>query len=335
MIQIGEQRAGHNVVCPQCGERLIVPDQSVAQAETLYLFLKQKRLAEKKAKKTNTPVLRQPVQQSAGLRLPAAVREKRNEEIDEESNLLEELDTEDVDRWIKEFWTTQSKEINSATEQPNSPKPVSPSIAANQETAAIIMRRQETWVLFRTWLFIVFLFGLVGGFGVCSFFNSFRKDISENGGGSAASGLPAEDVIMGRLYYRGFDGERVPDADAVVMLLPLDRIPTFPISGNGLRPDVSRPPATESSIQEIKEMGGEFQRTDVDGTFSIRYENKGRYIILMISSHAKRSGTEPDTATISELKRFFRNPQELLGDYSFSREEYELEQGKYILRQTF
>jgi hypothetical protein len=55
----------------------------------------------------------------------------------------------------------------------------------------------------------------------------------------------------------------------------------------------------------------------------------------MISAHSKHSDPEPDATTIRELKRFFRNPKELLGDYHFSREEYEFDQGKYLIRQTF
>ncbi|MDR2438921.1 MAG: hypothetical protein LBE12_06085 [Planctomycetaceae bacterium] len=337
MIQIGAQRAGQTVVCPQCGERLTVPAQSVAQAETLYQFLKQKRLTEKiekNAKKNTAP----PLQQTPKLQSPAADQEKKNEELDEEPNFsLEEWDTEDVDRWIKEFWITQSKENNIITEQPNTintTKPVSPPTAANHETTAITIRQHETWLLFRTWLFIVFLFGVAGGFGICSFYNSFHKNVSEHNR-SAKPVLSAEHVVTGKLYYRGFDGERIPDADAVIMLLPLDRVPTFPISGNGLRPGENRPQLTEDSVQQIKEIGGAFQRTDADGTFSIQYENKGRYLLLMISSHAKRSGSVPDTVTIRNLKRFFRNPQEFLGDYSFSHDEYDLDQGIYLIRQTF
>jgi hypothetical protein len=330
MIQIGAPRAGQMVVCPQCGERLTVPSQSVAQAETLYQFLKQKRLAEKNAPKTHSPSL----QQAAKLPLQTIVQEKKNEEIDEEPNFsLEELNTEDVDRWIKEFWTTQSNENNIIT-KPYTTEPVAQPIPASHENTAVTIRHHETWLLFRTWLFIVFLFGVVGGFGICSFFNSFRKDISGNNS-VAKPVLSAEHIITGKLYYRGFDGERIPDADAVIMLLPLDRPPTFPISGNGLRPDDNQHLLTEDSVQQIKEIGGVFQRTDADGTFSIHYETTGRYLILMISSHAKRSDSAPDTTTIRDLKRFFRNPQELLGDYSFSQDEYELDQGIYVIRHIF
>jgi hypothetical protein len=384
MIQIGAQRAGQLVVCPQCGERLTVPEQSVAQAETLYQFLKQKRLAEKNknakkvavspsASRADSPASpsspasssKPSLRQSDKLPLQKAVSEKRNEdngtianetidnrtidneaitneELDEEPNFsLEEWNTEDVDRWIKEFWTTRSREEpltadRSQTATPPVQLPVSPMlpVVADRKTAAITMRQQETWFLFRTWLIIVFLFGLVGGFGLCSFFNGLRKNISEDTG-SAKPVLSAEHFITGKLYYRGFDGERTPDADAVVLLLPLDRIPTFPISGNGFRSDDNHHASMEDSVQQIKEMGGMFQRTDADGQFVIPYENQGRYLLLLISSHIKRSDTAPDTATIRELKRFFRNPQDLLGDYSFSREEYELDQGKYMIRQTF
>jgi hypothetical protein len=349
MIQIGTQRAGQLVVCPQCDERLTVPTQSVAQADTLYQFLKQKRLAEKNGKKSDIQTLPKIAQKSADSRLPVRervrVQENANGEIEEEANgSLEEIDSGDMDRWIKEFWTIQSNENKIATENirnlvsvlpiPVQQEPIQP-VAENRETAAITIRQHETWLLFRTWLFIVFLFGLVGGFGICSFFTDFRKNISKING-SATSVLTSENFVSGKLYYRGFDGERIPDADAVVLLLPLDRIPTFPFSGVGLRPDDNHLSSTEDSVQQIKEIGGVFQRTDADGTFLIQYKNKGRYLILMISAHSKRSDAEaPDAATIRELKRFFRNPKEILSNYHFSHEEYEFDQGKYLIRQTF
>ncbi|MDR0609073.1 MAG: hypothetical protein LBG58_03100 [Planctomycetaceae bacterium] len=360
MIQIGEQRAGQLVVCPQCGERLTVPAQSVAQAETLYQFLKQKRRAEKTGKKVHLPSLQKSTdsplpdqereqiqerkqiqgQDQVRVQVQVQIQENRNRETDEELNgSLEEFDPEDMDRWIKEFWTTQPNENKTATKNISDsaaavpPTPVQP-VVENHETAAISIRQHETWLLFRTWLFIVFLFGLVGGFGLCSFFTGIRKNISGMDG-SAKPVLSSENFVAGKLYYRGFDGERIPDADAVVLLLPLDRIPTFPISGVGLRPGDNHSSSTEDSVQQIKEIGGVFQRTDADGTFLIQYENKGRYLMLMISAHSKHSDAEPDATTIRELKRFFRNPKELLGDYRFSREEYEFDQGKYLIRQTF
>ncbi|MDR2705285.1 MAG: hypothetical protein LBC02_05870 [Planctomycetaceae bacterium] len=353
LIQIGAQRAGQLVVCPQCGERLTVPAQSVAQAETLYLFLKQKRLAEKNGQKFDSPPsqnstdspLPVPVQKQIQKQIPeqiqeqVQVQENRNGETDEEPNgSLEEVDPEDMDRWIKEFWTTQPNENKTVTENIPAPTSVQPipvqPVAENHEAAALTIRQQETWFLFRTWLFIVFLFGLVGGFGLCSFFTDIRKNISAFNG-SAKPVLSSDNFVTGKLYYRGFDGERIPDADAVVILLPLDRIPTFPISGVGLRPSDNQFSSTEDSVQQIKEIGGVFQRTDADGTFLIQYENKGRYLLLMISAHSKRSDAEPDSTTIRELKRFFRNSKELLGDYHFSCEEYEFDQGKYLIRQTF
>jgi DNA-directed RNA polymerase subunit M/transcription elongation factor TFIIS len=274
MIQIGAQRAGQLVVCPQCGERLTVPAQSVAQAETLYQFLKQKRLAEKNGKKVDLQSLPKSIDSSLPVReriqdqVQVPLQENRNRETDEEQNgSLEECDPEEMDRWIKEFWTTQPNENKTATENISVSVSVPPaptqSVAENRETAAITIRQHETWLLFRTWLFIVFLFGLVGGFGLCSFFTGFRKNISEIDG-SAKPVLSSENFVAGKLYYRGFDGERIPDADAVVLLLPLNRIPTFPISGVGLRPEDNHLSSAEDSVQQIKEIGGAFQRTGAD-----------------------------------------------------------------------
>jgi hypothetical protein len=339
MIQIGAQMTGRNVVCPQCGERITVPTQSVPQAEALYQFLKRKRIAEKTGRNLDLPLpTRQPEQPLPPTGQPVVTVQEKRQNKDEEkpSSLLEDFEADEVDCWIAEFWATNpsSESGNLETKQRVISEPAKSAVSKTFEEAAVTVRHRQTLALFRTWLLVVFLLGFIGGLCTYSFFAGFRKKTPETTG-STKPKLPQENIVTGKLFYRGFDGERLPDADAVVLLLPQDRIPAFPISSEGIRPGDTQSESVGDAVSQIEEIGGFFQRTGIDGTFSIPYKKEGRYLALMISSHAKRSEPDMDTVTFQKLQYFFRNPKDLIDDFRFIREEYEFEQGKYIVRETF
>ncbi len=76
-------------------------------------------------------------------------------------------------------------------------------------------------------------------------------------------------------------------------------------------------------------------RTGAMGEFFLPLRKSGRFWVLMISSHAKRDEAEPiDNNTLVELRRFFRNPAELIGEYCFALEEYDFDRGNYVLKET-
>jgi hypothetical protein len=363
MIQIGAQMIGRNVVCPQCGNRLTVPPQSVPQAEALYQFLKQKRIAEKnnvakspqktkpKPEKTEKQKTSVPISQpsssplSTSEKTVAPISYKKNIQLepvqsendtDEQDASFTDFEADEIDHWIAEFWAMQPQPDNNSIETNWT---ISQSLPSKNETksldvAASNVQTQLTLTLLRTWLIVVFLFGFVGGLCTYSFFAGVRKGTS-GVVDTIKSELASENSITGKLYYRGFDGEQIPDADAVVLFLPLERIPTIPLSVEGIRPGDTQSDSINDATQQIDEIGGLFLRTGANGGFEIPYKKQGHYLALLISSHAKRSEPELDLATRRKLQRFFRTPQNLIGDFQFICEEYEFEQGKYILRETF
>jgi len=299
-MKIGPQMFGRIVVCPQCGKRIEVPFESDPKAEALYYFMKQQRAGEKATEQ--------------------AVRKGPLTEPDE------------FDRWIDEFWMSVPDHHIEGNAVPPPWKPAESEQA--QSALAPLWNRQTRW-LFRLLLVVVFLLGCFGGFILHFLFVSGRA------GGRETSAVPetatsSQNIrVEGELSYRNSEGARMPDADAVVLFLPLDRIPAIPISSHGLVPnDVRFDPDGEAS-QQIKELGGVFQRTGADGSFAFPLRDEGRYLALTISSHLHRDEQGLSPATIRDLQRFFRDPHELLGDYCYAREEYDVKPGTYLIRQTF
>ena len=367
MMKIGSQMVGRIVVCPQCGAKLEVPTQSDPQAEALYQFMKKKRAQEKAAQilgsvepKRQIPL---PTAQPAPPPPPKAAvptppptakpkpsvptlptttqpvpKPVHQEPPPEES--FEELEPDEVDLWIDEFWATVPEtdgefDPNSI---PHTLKHAPVDGPTNDlESASAAVRYRQTVVLFRVWLSIVFLVGLIAGIYIHSVYADFRNRRTARVGTGEAVTESDDRTVQGNLYYRGFDGRPMPDADAVVILLPLDRnAPAVPMSIEGLRPNDEMIAPNVDGAQQITELGGHFLRTGADGAFSVSLKTPGRFLVLMISSHARRNdGMEPETAAIRELGRFFRTPEDLLGQYGFALEEYDFMQGKYMLHRTF
>ena len=153
--------------------------------------------------------------------------------------------------------------------------------------------------------------------------------------GRGGAGLPRSGnvvTVAGKLTFETPDERPLPDVDAVVIFLPTAGIPNVPLNGRGLRPQEG----TESSepsdvIQQIEELGGKHIYTDAEGKFSLSVDVAGRYLGILISSHAIRpEEAKWNAETDRKLRRFFREPSELLGDYQFRCDEYELKKGETL-----
>ncbi len=361
MIKIGAQMAGRNVVCPQCTAKILVPQRSDPQAEALYQFLKEKR-AREKADKIIASL--DPAQQTqpAGPPCPApspapeiiqtpqpepipsaAVDGPRPEypaDTNDSMDELEDLEPDEVDGWIEEFWATVP-ETEGLSNRPRTLR----NAAANDsehgeneqaEMASSVSRYQQTVLLFRVWLMVVFLIGLVAGIYLHSVYADWRLRHKENASHAGTEHADATITVSGNLYHRDFDGRPTADADAVVIVLPQKSVPKIPITVDGLRPNDELFDPNGDSVQQIIEIGGAFQRTGTGGEFSLPLKKSGKYLVMMVSSHAKRDEAKPtDPTVIRELRVFFRNPTELIGEYRYALEEYDFQRGHYVLKETF
>jgi hypothetical protein len=155
---------------------------------------------------------------------------------------------------------------------------------------------------------------------------------------SATEGSTANPTIQieGKLSYKDEFGVKVPDVDATILFIPLESRTTIPIPASGFRADEGTFDPNNDNIQRIVELGGIVQRTGIDGGFKFSLKSEGKYVAIMISSHAKRTNaTQLPPEVVNYLKKFFQNPTELISDFRVEKEEYNINTGIQIIHKTF
>lgn len=343
IIKIGPQMFGKTVVCPQCEKKVEVPFESDPKAEGLYCFLKEKKRERKGKKKLPLPP-KPPIPESLAPipRYPSTFDENPDEPVRALSGgTFEHVEPGDIDRWINEFWAGVPEQErlnyqNIQKEEQKEPLSLPDSLVGRVENSFNSLKTSQANSLFRFLLTIVFLSGCILGFLLHAFVikNPGNKDSQL----SSSAELKLQKIrLEGNLLYKKNDAESQPDADAVIIFVPANRIPTFPISYTGLAPNDPNYRSDMESVQQIEELGGVFLRTGADGRFSAELPSEGRYVGLLISSHLLRGDSEKEIGkkTLEDLRRFFRNPQNIIGEYCFSKDEYDFEHGTYFIRQTF
>jgi len=138
-------------------------------------------------------------------------------------------------------------------------------------------------------------------------------------GGAAPSG-PRACTIEGTINYAS-GNRNLPDHGAVVAVIPESGLrPQSKAPVNGLRPDDATPDENHHGIAILRELGGGYARTDDRGRFQLRVPQRGKYLVLVISSARQvHSLDEIHTADLLKLGPFFDNAAGLLG-----RQQYRL-----------
>jgi hypothetical protein len=125
----------------------------------------------------------------------------------------------------------------------------------------------------------------------------------------------------GRVTYRTTDDPEAVDTQALVFLLPEGSLPSEKFSIADLVPgdDV---PDTLATIEEIRQLGGQFAVTDDEGRFTTDI-NLGRYYLLVISANqsAVENPRPEEIATqkkhLDELGLYFELPAKLLSNHRY------------------
>lgn len=152
--------------------------------------------------------------------------------------------------------------------------------------------------------------GLIVGVGMAAFVLGWSMGTGM--GQNPATQTPTRKPrIHGRLTYVTASGQTAPDAESVVLAVPVKERPDEKIAIDDLRPD-SPPENLNPTIQKIRSLGGDFARTNLTGDYELEVEFPGEYYLLLLSNHAARS-SEPKTNEIVELGRYFRSADKLLG----------------------
>ena len=298
---------GSVVECPRCRKSIVVPPQSAPQAEELY-----RRLKNKHAEGTTAP----PLPEESAVSEPAVPESALDE-------LGGNVDDADLNQWIDELWTTAPvhRQEPSPALLPNtdSTDPVTETLTI----LALQKRQRLTTTLLFVSATVAFFFGLVFGFLI------YRLVVPPSSPRHASGNAAQAGGFTGTLFFLNKNGERQPDADAAVICLPRDRVPSPLLSCQGLRPEDT---VNNDTVQLIQELGGMYVRTDANGSFTLQYQEGVRYLVIFISAHQMQENGVVKPSVLKDLRQYFRDP-ELFGENSLFAEEYDL--SKYTFRHTF
>ena len=308
MLKIGTSKMGSVVDCPRCHKQVIVPPQSVPQAEQLYQMLKKKRTGSTAAPPVPKNIVSEP-------NAPESAWDELGGNVDEA----------DLNQWIDELWKTNPVQPHDSFAVLY-PAPI-PNAISEEEVSLLALqkRHKHTVTLLYVSSAVTFFVGLVFGVMIHAFLVPATYSPQHQMGSSTES-----HEITGTLYYRNENGDRWPDVDAVIICLPMDQPMVQLLAAQSLSPDNTESNAVKQLIEEI---GGMYARADVNGSFALPYREGLRYFVVLVSAHQMRTN-EVKPSVIQELRRYFRAP-ESFGENCLFTDEYEWSGGKYIFRHTF
>lgn len=205
---------------------------------------------------------------------------------------------------------------------------VDPSAGQAEPSAPVVaIDRESAFLGFSTWFAIVGLIVLIcsAGFWIGRS-TAITWSIDQTGqleqepspvvpvNSAAAGELVAG--IEGRITWKSESGQWIPDRDACVIVLPVNRDGVSRVSFVGLRrgdSDEDRQ-MVESSLQA---MGGAVGFADEAGRFQITLSEPGEYHVLILSRSVGRSADADDTETVETLSRYFDRAEQLLGRLAY------------------
>lgn len=162
--------------------------------------------------------------------------------------------------------------------------------------------------------------GLLAGVAIVAFLLgwSFGSELSTH---KQAANQPSAKRISGRITYVTNRGKNVPDTEAVVVAFPTKRKPDEKIAPAMMRPEISPANVPTNLLNAIRTLGGDFARTDRNGTYELEVSHPGEYFILVVSNHRSRGSRQPTTREIVEIGQFVTRATELLegNDYVWSK----------------
>jgi hypothetical protein len=348
-LKIGHSQSGTLIVCPKCKNNTGVPFQSHPQAEALYQFIKRKKAeleVAESAKKQPLLLHRArraatgttPSYENLDLYLKEAIRTTQEKSGNVPAPSAPQTLEESTEHWIEEFWKDNTwkpdNEANAAVKKPeyqgvktaaaSVEQPVLPTKELlDEEDAAVMIVRQRLQIKSLKILSVTML--LLGlSFGYCLSVLMTKKETANVPEVKVSA---AGNALLGTVRYKNANGEMMPDTDAAVFFLPVETRPLSPVNAASLCPGEQK---NDECVQQIEELGGKFFQCDASGSFTFEYKPNRRYYALFISAHAPRQDNV-SKAAVSKLQQFFTDPNALLGKYLFILEEYEWQEGRYIL----
>lgn len=110
-------------------------------------------------------------------------------------------------------------------------------------------------------------------------------------------------TVSGRVVWDS-DGRRIGDQGAVVLLLPLDKVPDRRLNPNSIHPDQFEP-IDNSVIESILELGGAVVRTNSSGDFDVQVNSPAKYSLVVVSHH-QTTNRPLEKKEMAALSSYFR-----------------------------
>ncbi|MGL4593874.1 MAG: hypothetical protein ACRCUY_04000 [Thermoguttaceae bacterium] len=336
MLKIGGAMRGKSVVCPQCRTRLDVPLQSDQTAESLFQIMKQKR---NKSAHSFPDGIIGPKNNLDNLdnlgNLGATNSQSKNNDHSSQQLAASfgQLELDEIDLWIASmapaFKMVHDEAISEAHKKESQNFRNPETLFLQDENISAYKRRRMIPILIGAAISM-----LLGGFASGYYLGNCRVSDAEL---QQLPHIPDAKCVLveGILFFRDEFGNKNPDADACVLILPKNRTPTLPLSTAGFSPNAANSHHMSDSIQQIQELGGAFTRTGADGTFSLELPSEGNYSIILVSSHAHCNEEAKDSLEMSDLKSFFLSPKDIVSNYQFEKDDYSLTFGTQKIQKTF
>jgi hypothetical protein len=123
--------------------------------------------------------------------------------------------------------------------------------------------------------------------------------------------------LEGKVFLTSPTGTRHGDKGAVVIVVPVGKLPDKPLPIAGLRPDDPISGDGKSASPALVEFGGRTTRADASGAFTLFVPEEGNYHFLFVSGQAREIDAVPRQDDLSELGKYFEAPADLLQRHSY------------------
>lgn len=182
--------------------------------------------------------------------------------------------------------------------------------------------------------------GLLFGVAVLAFLAGFligrgqvQTETQESDEQQQAEAVADAVALEGSLIYSDAPGHYAPDADSLVLALPVDKQPSQKLSSDGI---AATDGDNAETAEAVRELGGALLHADSDGEFQLVVPRSGDYHLLLVSRHAKRpEGESIEAAALNELAAYFANPSKLIGSKKYVWSQRRLSGAPAPIREEF
>lgn len=132
-------------------------------------------------------------------------------------------------------------------------------------------------------------------------------------------------LVRGTVTYTDRQAGLSVDNGAVVLVVPEGHYPRPKLTGDNFHPRANPPAAGGRDMLALEEIGGRYDRTNAEGSFTLDMPRPGRYILVIISHDTLRASDEEiGEQDVSELRHYLLPPQAAIGNQRYVLKHIEL-----------